>query len=215
MATPGPEELAAQRANMVRDQLEARGIRDELVLRAVGKVPREAFVPAFLQREAYADNPLVIGYEQTISQPYMVGLMTEALRLKGGERVLEIGTGSGYQTAVLAEICQTVYTIERLEPLSQRAQRVLHDLGYRNICYQVGDGGLGWWENAPFDGILVAAGAEHLPTAYHAQLREGGSLVIPLGPSGDQYLHRLTRAGDGYMNEDLGRVSFVPLVTSA
>ncbi len=198
--------------HMVEEQLIPRGVRDPRVLRAMATVPRHEFVPSFLRDYAYSDQPLVIGYEQTISQPCVVAMMTEALGLEGDEKVLEIGTGSGYQTAVLAELCREVFSIERIGELSVRAELTLERLGYRNVQLLIGDGTLGWKEQAPFDHILVTAGAAALPPAFREQLRPGGRLVIPLGPQGEQVLHRLTRRDDEFLDEDLGRVAFVPLV---
>jgi len=214
MAGKTDEAYALARHRMVTEQIEERGIRNATVLQAMRSVPREAFVPLFLKRWAYGDRPLYIGYDQTISQPYMVGLMTEALQLKGSERVLEVGTGSGYQTAVLAEISAAVYSIERIARLSRRAERTLEQLGYANVHLRVADGTQGWPEAAPFDAILVTAGTAKIPYAYGKQLQERGRLVIPLGPHGDQVLHRFTRRGEGFDDEDLGRVSFVPLISS-
>jgi protein-L-isoaspartate(D-aspartate) O-methyltransferase len=206
--------FAESRERMVHDQLEPRDIGDAQVLRAMGVVPRQEFVPRMLRPWAYMDRPLLIGYDQTISQPFIVALMTQSLGLEGDERVLEVGTGSGYQTAVLAELCSEVYSIERIPRLSHRAAATLHRLGYRNVRLRVGDGTRGWPEAAPFDAILVTAGATKLPPAYRNQLREGGRLVIPIGGQGDQVLHRYTRHGDELVDEDLGRVAFVPLVAS-
>jgi protein-L-isoaspartate(D-aspartate) O-methyltransferase len=203
---------AKARQHMVKEHLQRRDIKDRRVLDVMGRIPRELFVPAFLRNYAYDDRPLLIGHEQTISQPYIVALMTEALQLQGAERVLEIGTGSGYQTAVLAELADQVCTIERIAKLSLRARGVLEELGYSNIHFKVANGTLGWPEEAPFDAILVTAGATSLPRSYHAQLREGGRLVIPLGPIGGQVLHRYTRRGDDWDDEELARVAFVPLI---
>ncbi len=208
-----PAEPGSPRERMVREHLAARGIQDQRVLDAMLSIPREEFVPAFLAQYAYDDRPLYIGYEQTISQPYIVGLMTEALQLTGAERVLEIGTGSGYQTAVLAVLCAEVYTIERIRKLSVRAQTTLRKLGIANVHFRVGDGALGWPEAAPFDGILVTAGASELPKALIEQLAEGGRLVIPIGPLGSQTLHRITRKQGQYIDEKLTRVAFVPLIS--
>jgi protein-L-isoaspartate(D-aspartate) O-methyltransferase len=213
MMTESPTTFRDQRKQMVRQHLEARGIADRRVLRAMKTVPREHFVPSFLQTQAHEDRPLLIGYDQTISQPYIVALMTEALQLQGAERVLEIGTGSGYQTAVLAMLCQQVYTIERIAKLSIRAQRTLDQLGYANVEFRVGNGAKGWPEAAPFDAIIVTAGATSLPPRYHTQLAEGGRLVIPLGPAGKQVLYRYTRRGTDLIDEELTRVAFVPLVS--
>ena len=212
MAGKAANAFAAARQRMVHEQLEPRDIENTQVLGAMGVVPREEFVPMMLRPWAYIDRPLSIGYEQTISQPYIVGLMTQALGLEGDERVLEVGTGSGYQTAVLAELCAEVFSIERLARLSHRAAATLFRLGYRNANLRVGDGTRGWPEAAPFDAILVTAGATKLPSAYRAQLREGGRLVIPIGPQGEQLLHRCTRRGNELEDEDLGRVAFVPLI---
>jgi len=208
-----PAEPGSPRERMVREHLAARGIEDQRVLDAMLRIPREEFVPAFLAQYAYDDRPLYIGYDQTISQPYIVGLMTEALQLKGKERVLEIGTGSGYQTAVLALLCAEVYTIERIRKLSVRAQKTLEKLGITNVQFRVGDGALGWPEAAPFDGILVTAGASDLPKALTEQLAEGGRLVIPIGPLGSQTLHRITREQGKLTDEKLTRVAFVPLIS--
>lgn len=197
---------------MVEHQLRSRGIRDARVLQAFREVPRHLFVPPERADEAYDDHPLDIGLGQTISQPYMVALMTEALRLRGGERVLEIGTGSGYQTAILAHLCRCVYTIERLEGLSQRAQATLEQLGLRNIRFRVGDGTLGWPEEAPFDAILVTAAGPSVPPSLEAQLADGGRLVMPVGGWGEQELIALERRGDSFRRENLGGCVFVPLI---
>jgi len=211
-ADPPPADLSPLRKRMVEADLRGRGICNLQVLEVMARVPREEFVPQFVRELAYEDRAQAIGYDQTISQPYIVALMTEALQLQGTEKVLEVGTGSGYQTAILAELCAHVYSIERIPELSLRASMVLDRLGYRNVELRVGDGTLGWTEAAPFDAILVAAAAPALPKAYHAQLKEGGRLVIPLGTAGDQVLHRFTRHGSAYEDEVLSRVSFVPLI---
>ena len=197
---------------MVEEQLRRRGIIDLRVLEAMAKVPRHLFVPLESRPGAYEDRPLPIGDGQTISQPYMVAVMTEALGLKGRERVLEIGTGSGYQTAVLAELSQTVYTVERIPSLIQKAQRILQELGYENVFYRLGDGSKGWQEEAPFDGILVTAGAPETPPTLKSQLAEGGRLVIPAGPRYAQTLYRLTRRGNQFSEEEITGCVFVPLV---
>ena len=175
---------------MVEEQLEQRGINDPRVLEACRSVPRHQFVRAGECKFAYDDRPLPIGCGQTISQPYMVALMTQCLRIKGGEKVLEVGTGSGYQTAILAELCGHVYTMERVGELSRRAQASLGELGYVNIDYHVGDGTLGWPRpgDGPFDGILVAAAAPHVPASLAGQLAEGGRIVIPVGSVSSQVL---------------------------
>jgi protein-L-isoaspartate(D-aspartate) O-methyltransferase len=199
---------------MVEHQLERRGIRDPLVLEAMRRVPREAFVPPELADEAYADGPLPIGEGQTISQPYIVALMVEALELRGGERVLEIGAGTGYAAAVLAEIAAEVYTVERHAPLAREARERLRALGYDHVQLRVGDGSRGWPEHAPYDAIVVAAGAPEVPEALKEQLAVGGRLVIPVGQGRTlQELLRLRRLSETeYQREELGGVRFVPLV---
>ena len=199
---------------MAEHQLERRGIRDPLVLEAMRSVPREAFVPPELAEEAYADGPLPIGEGQTISQPYIVALMVEALELRRGERVLEIGAGSGYAAAVLAEIAAEVYTVERHAPLAREARERLRALGYENVQLRVGDGSRGWPEHAPYDAIVVAAGAPEVPEALKEQLAVGGRLVIPVGQGRTlQELLRLRRLSETqYQREELGGVRFVPLV---
>ena len=199
---------------MVEHQLERRGVRDPLVLEAMRSVPREAFVPPELADEAYADGPLPIGEGQTISQPYIVALMVEALELRGGERVLEIGAGSGYAAAVLAEIAAEVYTVERHAPLAEEAEARLRRLGYQNVHIRVGDGSRGWLDHAPYEGIVVAAGAPEVPEPLKEQLADGGRLVIPVGRGRTlQDLIRLRRLSETeYQREELGGVRFVPLV---
>jgi protein-L-isoaspartate(D-aspartate) O-methyltransferase len=208
-----PEAWTRAREAMVRDQLSARGISDERVLAAMRRVPRHEFVPAASREEAYADGPLAIGHGQTISQPYVVAAMTEALGLRGGERVLEVGTGSGYQAAVLAELGVEVYSIEIVEALAERARADLERLGYA-VHLRVGDGYRGWPEAAPFDAILVTAAPDHVPPSLVEQLAEGGRLVLPLG-QGVQDLVRLTRTADGVRRETLFGVRFVPMTGEA
>jgi protein-L-isoaspartate(D-aspartate) O-methyltransferase len=205
-------DFSQERQAMVAEQLRRRDIRDERVLAAMARVPRHLFVPAASQSEAYEDRPLPIGDGQTISQPYMVAIMTQALGLAGGERVLEIGTGSGYQTAVLAELSREVFTVERLFALFQKAENRLRNLGYENIRCRLGDGSKGWPEKAPFDGILVTAGAPGVPEALKAQLAEGGRLVIPVGSRYTQSLLRIERTGGRFAEEDITGCVFVPLV---
>jgi protein-L-isoaspartate(D-aspartate) O-methyltransferase len=202
------------RRRMVQHQLAARGISDPLVLAAMGKVPRERFVPAREAGLAYRDGPLPIGEGQTISQPYIVAVMTEALGLHGGDRVLEIGTGSGYAAAVLAVIAAEVYTIERIETLAASARRRLRELGYANVHVQHGDGSLGWPEHAPYDAIVVTAGGPEVPRSLRQQLAIGGRLVMPVGPtSRSQRLVRVVRTGEEiYDRETLEDVCFVPLI---
>lgn len=207
------DDYAAARARMVDRQIEARGIEDPRVLAAMRRVPREKFVPLLYRGSAYADHPLSIGYEQTISQPYIVAWMTEALRLKPTSRVLEVGTGSGYQAAVLGEIAREVYTIEIVEPLATSARETLASLGYRNVHVKHGDGYLGWPEQAPFDGIMVTAAPDHVPQPLIDQLAAGGRLVIPVGrQDGLQLMTVITRTTSGITKEETIPVRFVPLV---
>lgn len=175
------EDLEKKRKAMVAEQIEARGVKDRRVLEAMEKVPRHEFVPEKYRPFAYEDSPLPIGEGQTISQPYIVALMTESLNLEGDEKVLEVGTGSGYQAAVLSELSKEVYTIEILEPLAERAEELLQRLGYRNVKVKYGDGYLGWEEYAPFDGIIVTCAPDHIPQPLIDQLAEGGRMVIPVG----------------------------------
>lgn len=200
------------RRRMVREQIAARGVRDARVLAAMGRVPRECFVDARLGAAAYDDKPLPIGTEQTISQPYMVGAMTEALELGTATRVLEIGTGCGYQTAVLAELGATVFSIERHAALAEAAGRRLEDLGYRSVRIRTGDGTLGWPEEAPFDAVLVTAGSPGIPRPLVAQLAVGGRLVFPMGDEELQTLVRIRKNEDGLQEDCLGECRFVPLV---
>jgi protein-L-isoaspartate(D-aspartate) O-methyltransferase len=208
----GERDYQKERLAMVEEQLRRRGISDLRVLEAMAKVPRHLFVPEDYQNSAYEDRPLPIGEGQTISQPYMVAIMTQSLELKGREKVLEIGTGSGYQAAILAELARAVYTVERISSLTQRARKVLRDLGYENIFFRTGDGSKGWPEEALFDGIMVTAGAPDIPQTFKAQLTEGGRLVIPTGPRFTQTLFKLTREGDQFVEEDVTGCVFVPLV---
>jgi len=201
-----------ERKEMVEYQIRRRGVKDRKVLRAMLKVPRHLFVPEQMKELAYGDEPLPIGEGQTISQPYIVAYMTEALRLRGRERVLEIGTGSGYQTAILAEIVREVYTVELIPELSARARGVLDKLGYRNIQFRVGDGTLGWPEHAPFDAILVSAAPASVPPALVEQLKPGGKMIIPVGTD-FQELVLVTRKETGWDEQRLIGVRFVPLIT--
>ncbi|WZF90007.1 protein-L-isoaspartate(D-aspartate) O-methyltransferase [Marinobacter metalliresistant] len=199
---------------MVEYQLVARGVGSPLVLEAMGRVAREKFVPKSMQDCAYDDGPLPIGAGQTISQPYIVALMTEALELQGGEKVLDIGTGSGYAAAVLACIASEVFSVERVPELAERATRTLASEGFDNVVVRCGDGTLGWPEHQPFDGIIVAAGAPAVPEALKHQLAVGGCLVIPVGSEHSvQSLLRITRVSESeFRTEDFGAVRFVPLL---
>jgi protein-L-isoaspartate(D-aspartate) O-methyltransferase len=208
------QEFPERRQAMVASQLAARGIRDDRVLDAMRTVPREAFVPEHLRESAYADSPLPIGAGQTISQPHVVAFMIEVLALKGGEKVLEIGAGSGYAAAVLGQIAGQVYAIERIRELAERARDTLRNLGYHNVQVRHGDGTRGWPEQAPFDAIAVAAGATEVPQALKQQLKTGGRAIIPVGLSVHfQQLKRITRVSQNdYTEEDLIPVRFVPLI---
>ncbi len=197
---------------MVEEQLIRRGIVDERVLEAMRRVPRHLFVPEDLRHLAYRDSPLPIGEGQTISQPYIVALMTQALELKGSEKVLEIGTGSGYQAAILSLLAREVYTVERIPSLAERAERTLARLGYKNVRVKVGNGSLGWPEHAPYEGIIVTAATEQVPPPLREQLADGGRLVAPVGGRWSQTLIRLRRRGDQFIREHLTSVVFVPLV---
>lgn len=210
---PGDDPYRTARERMVERQLEARGIRDRGVLDAMRRVRREAFVAEPFTGAAYDDSPLPIAEGQTISQPFVVALMTEALELAPGDRVLEIGAGSGYAAAVLAEIAEAVYTVERHAALAEAARRRLAEQGYGNVQVRCGDGTLGWPEHAPYDAIVVAAGGPEPPRPLLEQLAPGGRLVIPIGPSAQiQRLIRIRRRGeDDYTEEALGDVRFVPL----
>lgn len=210
----GKNQVAQQRELMLRAHLQGRGIRDPAVLAAMAAVPREAFVPPEMVDCAYEDGPLPIGAGQTISQPYIVAYMTEALELSATDRVLEIGTGSGYAAAVLSRIVTTVHTVERLAELAESARQRLAQLGYTNIIVHVGDGTRGWPEQAPYDAIVVTAGALRIPPALRDQLAIGGRLVIPVGPTPYlQTLVRMRRFGRyDYRSEELCDVRFVPLV---
>jgi protein-L-isoaspartate(D-aspartate) O-methyltransferase len=200
------------RERMVRNQLIPRGISDERVLAAMEKVHRHLFVEEALTGEAYNDHPLPIGHKQTISQPYIVALMTEALQLTGEDKVLEIGTGSGYQTAILAELARAVYTVERVAPLLEKSKQLLESLGYTNIRLKVSDGTLGWEEFAPYDAIMVTAGAPEIPQPLLDQLSEGGRLIIPIGNRYSQDLIRVKRAKSRFIEENLGGCRFVDLI---
>jgi len=207
-------DYAKLRKEMVRRQIGARGVRDKKVLDAMQRTPRERFTPARLKKRAYEDTPLPIGAGQTISQPYMVAMMIEALRLEGGEKLLEIGAGSGYAAAVLAQIAGSVFALERIGSLARTAAAHLKETGHDNVFVRHDDGTLGWSEQAPFDAILVSAGAPDIPEALLRQLGVGGRMVIPVGASKQaQKLIRVTRTDERqYQREELGDVRFVPLI---
>jgi protein-L-isoaspartate(D-aspartate) O-methyltransferase len=200
------------RKRMVHEQLVSKGIRDKRVLEAMLKIPRHLFIEEGLWHQAYGDFPLPIGEGQTISQPYIVALMTEALHLKGGEKVLEIGTGSGYQTAILAELTTYVFSIERINTMAAKARKVLDALGYAHVLIRVSDGTLGWTEEAPFAAIIVTAGAPEIPASLVDQLEVGGRLIIPVGDEFSQSLLSIVKKEKGYHEENLGGVRFVKLI---
>jgi protein-L-isoaspartate(D-aspartate) O-methyltransferase len=206
------EDHERDRERMVRMQIEARGVRDPHVLEAMRAVPRHLFVPGHVIGSAYRDAPLPIGQGQTISQPYIVALMTELLELKGEEKVLEIGTGSGYQAAILSQLATQVITVERIPQLAQEASELLVQLGYDNIHVKVGDGTLGWPDDAPYDAVIVTAASPQIPEPLKGQLTDGGRLVAPVGPRWTQELVRVRRRGDRYHSETLLGVAFVPLI---
>jgi protein-L-isoaspartate(D-aspartate) O-methyltransferase len=207
-----PDPYLAERQRMVEDQIRARNVSDEAVLRAMLDVPRHEFVPADHLDQAYDDHPLPIGFGQTISQPYIVALMTELIELQPGERVLEIGTGSGYQAAILAQLTDEVYTIEIIPELAERAQAVFKRLGYHQVTAKQADGYWGWEEYAPFDAIIVTAAPDHIPQPLVNQLADGGKMVIPVGsPGGYQSLWVLERQGEEVRRYNWGGVIFVPL----
>ena len=206
------QSYAGQRRKMVEEQLVERGVKNLSVLEAMSRVPRHLFAQDSLQHRAYGDTPLPIGENQTISQPYIVGAMTEALALKGEERALEIGTGSGYQTAIIAELCRQVFTIERLNNLSRKAQNILESLNYMNIVFKMFDGTYGWPDQAPFDAILITASAPEIPDSLVKQLGDGGRLVAPIGGADKQKLVVLTKKGDRVSRRDLVNCKFVPLI---
>ena len=200
---------------MISSQLISRGIKDERVLKAMEKIPRHLFVDEGLQDQAYADSPLPIGDRQTISQPYIVALMTEALELTRNDKVLEIGTGSGYQAAILAELADRVLSIERMASLADRARKLLEFLGYYNVLIRVGDGTYGWRDEAPFDAIIVTAGAPEIPKTYREQLAVGGRLIVPIGDRFTQTLMMVTRLSDDpddIETKDFGGCRFVHLI---
>lgn len=211
---PSADPYHSARLEMVRAQIEQRGVSNEAVLDAMRTVPRHQFVPEEWLDQAYADHPLPIGYNQTISQPYIVAWMTELLEVGEGDRVLEVGTGSGYQAAVLAELGVEVYTIEIIEALATQAADRLAQMDYDRVTVRRGDGYYGWEEQAPFDAIVVTAAPDHIPPSLVQQLKEGGRMVIPVGPPGGyQSLFLIVRQGDQVQSQNLGGVRFVPLTS--
>ncbi len=211
-----PSEYTRARKKMVSSQIHARGIDDKKVLLAMETVPRHKFVPHRLSSQAYSDHPLPIGNGQTISQPYIVALMTESLKLKGNERILEIGTGSGYQAAILAEIVSEVYSLEIKKKLHEKATQLLQDMNYTNINTRFGDGYFGWEEMAPFDCIMITASVNHIPPPLLKQLKNGGKLILPLGnPFGYQNLVLVTKKGDDFSVKQITGVLFVPMTGHA
>jgi len=196
---------------MVQEQLVARGIHDPRVIEAMRKIPRHLFVDPGLAKRSYDDSALPIGEKQTLSQPYIAARMTEALKLTGSEKVLEIGTGSGYQTALLAELCFNVFSVEMIRALSRKARILLDRLGYQNIALHVGDGTLGWSDHGPYDGIIVTAAAPNVPNPLIMQLSMGGRMVIPIGDDQSQTLLRITHKEDRFETEELGDCRFVKL----
>jgi protein-L-isoaspartate(D-aspartate) O-methyltransferase len=206
------DEQGAARRRMVQVQLRERGIHDLHVLRIMEAMPRHLFVDEALEAKAYSDSALPIGASQTISQPYMVALMTQALELTGEEKVLEIGTGSGYQTAILAELSDRVFTVERLAAVGESARERLTRMGYSNVVFRVADGSVGWREMAPFDRVLIAAGAPRMPAFLGEQLRVGGIVVMPVGKGENQMLVKAVRTETGWQQRELCGCAFVPLI---
>jgi protein-L-isoaspartate(D-aspartate) O-methyltransferase len=212
---PQSRDFAIERQRLVQEQLMARGIHDERVLAVMSKVPREEFVPQDARSESYTDGPLSIGHGQTISQPYIVALMTEQLRLKPSDRVLEVGTGSGYQTAVLAELVTGVYTIEIIEPLAKNAEATLARLGYKNVHVRAGDGYKGWPEQAPFDAIIVTCAPDRVPQPLTEQLKADGRMIIPVGEQFAQELYLLEKKKGQLKESAILPVLFVPMAGEA
>jgi protein-L-isoaspartate(D-aspartate) O-methyltransferase len=214
-AIPSADASTELRLAMVSQQIEGRGVKDTAVLEVMRRVPRDRFVPANVVSAAYEDHPLPIGSGQTISQPYIVALMTEALKTKPGDKVLEIGTGSGYQAAILADLGAEVYTVEIIPELAQQAGERLRSLGYEKVQLLNADGYYGWEQHAPYDAIIVTAAPDHLPQPLISQLRDGGRLIVPIGPQGAvQTLWLFEKHGDDVQASNLGEVLFVPLTGS-
>ncbi|MDT7043093.1 protein-L-isoaspartate(D-aspartate) O-methyltransferase [Candidatus Nitronereus thalassa] len=212
--TQDPQPRQVERDHMVREQIIARGVTDSQVIQALRQVPRHEFVPESEKEQAYEDHPLPIGFGQTISQPYIVAFMTEALKLQPHERVLEIGTGSGYQAAILSHMVNKVFSIEIVEPLAERAKDTLTHLGLTNVKVRAGDGYQGWPEEGPFDAIILTAAPEHIPQPLLDQVAIGGRLILPLGKAVQQLL-LMTRTRDGWHKEKLLPVAFVPMTGKA
>ena len=208
-------DFVSERQRMVQEQLMPRGIHEERVLAAIAKVPREEFVPQEARAASYTDQPLPIGYGQTISQPFVVAFMTEQLQLKRDDRVLEIGTGSGYQAAILAELTAEVYTIEIIEPLAKNAEATLVRLGYKNVQVKAGDGYKGWPEHAPFDAVIVTCAPSHVPPPLVDQIKEGGRMIIPVGGLGEQKLYLLEKKNGQLEQRAVLPVRFVPMAGEA
>jgi protein-L-isoaspartate(D-aspartate) O-methyltransferase len=213
--TPAQDKYAPRRAKMVRAQLAGRDITDKRVLEAMGRIPRHEFVPAVMKPSAYADRPLPIGHGVTISQPYIVALMTQLAKIERGDVVLDVGTGSGYQAAVLAELGAEVYSIEIIEPLAKQAGELLQRLGYAKVTVRAGDGYRGWPEHAPFDAVILAAAPLSVPESLEQQLKIGGRLVLPVGKKFDQRLLVITRTQSGFEEEVIIPVAFVPMTGEA
>ena len=212
LTEPDLQAYAGQRRKMVEKQILGRGIKDLSVMEVLSRVPRHLFVNSSLQHRAYGDCPLPIGENQTISQPYIVALMTQVLDLKGGERVLEIGTGSGYQTAILAELASHVFTIERVKPLVKKTKELLEGLKYKNIVFKTFDGTYGWRDQSPFDAILISAATPSIPKSLIEQLADKGRLVAPVGERESQDLIVLNKNGNKVMERKIGSCKFVPLI---
>lgn len=208
-------EFAAERERMVKEQIVTRGVTAERVVAAIKKVPREEFVPEYLRSASYGDHALPIGHGQTISQPYIVAFMTEQLRPQPEDRVLEVGTGSGYQAAVLGELVAEVYSIEIVEPLAKTAEATLQRLGYKNVHVKAGDGYKGWPEHAPFDAIIVTCAPDHVPQPLIDQLKEGGRMIIPVGGPGEQELYLLEKKNGELERRAVLPVRFVPMTGEA
>ncbi|MGB8341227.1 MAG: protein-L-isoaspartate(D-aspartate) O-methyltransferase [Chthoniobacterales bacterium] len=208
-------DFSTERERMVQEQIATRGVTDARVLAAMRKVPRDAFVPEAVRDLSYTDQPLPIGYDQTISQPYIVALMTEKLRVKPTDRILEIGTGSGYQAAILGELAAEVYTIEIIEPLGKRAAATLQRLGYKNAHVKIGDGYQGWPEHAPFDAVIVTCAPDHVPQPLIDQTKEGGRIIIPVGSTGIQNLYLFEKKDGRLEQRMILPVRFVPMTGKA